>query len=628
MSVFVPQERHTSIGQPTQAGMSARAEFPPPAYWRRWCLDAPPPIAPHAISQAEAEAVADTPVVEEVAAKVVPGDQAEPLFRVLIVEDDRSQAMFAQSVLRGAGMEAQVVSLASEMMGVLQSFHPDLVLMDLHMPGLSGTELTTQIRANPAYTQLPVVFLTGDTDPDSHVEALDSGGDDYLSKPVRPKHLVATVHNRIKRVRAMKAQREQEVRRHPVTGLLTRTYMLQQLGAAFPNQRHGAIHFLVIEGTSALRDRYGYAALDTILSESGRLIAQVASGHPATRLNDNTFLVYSPELAPEHMSDWARELRDAFARHAFSVEGEPLRLRACVGYVALGHGFADAGAALAAAEEALRLARAKPNAIAAYEPPEDDISEQGAAMLLQLQEALSENRIDLAFQPIVSVVGSENVQYQTLMRLRDRDGQLRTAGEIMPLAERAGMVHEIDRRVLTRALSILDERVRSGRPARLFVPQAARSLGQEGYAQWLLEALQAKGIDGSLLVIDVRLGDALVYAVLLREFCQRMVNAGVRLCLSHYQVNPESDALLAQLPLNYVRLSPHYSGNIEQAGVQDEMRLVIDRAHRLGLQVIGQHVENPQTAATLWLSGIDFLQGDLVQRVANAMDFDFQHSLL
>jgi PleD family two-component response regulator/EAL domain-containing protein (putative c-di-GMP-specific phosphodiesterase class I) len=633
MSVFAPQERQTNTGQPTQAGVTARAEFPPAAYWRRWCLDAPPPIAqriaPEAVApETEAETIAETPVVMEVAANVVPGDQAEPAYRVLIVEDDRSQAMFAQSVLRGAGMEAQVVSLASEMMGVLQSFHPDLVLMDMHMPGLSGTELTMQIRANPAYTQLPVVFLTGDTDPDSQVEALDSGGDDYLSKPVRPKHLVATVHNRIKRVRAMKAQREQEVRRHPVTGLLTRTFMLQQLGAAFPNQRHGAIHFLVVEGTSALRDRYGYAALDTILTESGRLIAQVASEHPSTRLNDNTFLLYSPDMAPEHMLDWAREMRDAFARHAFTVDGERLRLRACVGYVDLVHGFADAGAALAAAEEALRFARSKPNAIAAYEPPEDDVSEQGAAMLQQLQEALSDNRIDLAFQPIVSVVGSENVQYQTLMRLRDPSGQLRTAGEIMPLAERAGMVHEIDRRVLTRALAILEERVRSGRPARLFVPQAARSLGQEGYGQWLLEVLQAKGIDGSLLVIDVRLGDALVYAVLLREFCQRMVNAGVRLCLSHYQVNPESDALLAQLPLNYVRLSPHYSGNLEQPGVQDEMRLVIDRAHRLGLQVIGQHVENPQTAATLWLSGIDFLQGDLVQRVASAMDFDFQHSLL
>jgi PleD family two-component response regulator/EAL domain-containing protein (putative c-di-GMP-specific phosphodiesterase class I) len=626
MSAFVPHERHSSTGQPTQAGIAARAEFPPSAYWRRWCADAPAPTMPKTPSASVAET--ETSSSQEPVGKIVPADQTEPAYRVLIVEDDRSQALFAQSVLRGTGMEAQVVALASEVMDALRGFNPDLVLMDLHMPGLSGTELTAQIRANPAHTLLPVVFLTGDSDPDSHVEALDSGGDDYLRKPVRPKHLVAAVQNRIRRARAVKAQREHEVRRHPMTGLLTRTFMLQQLGGAFPQQRAGAIHFVVVEGTSALRDRYGYAALDAILTESGRLVARVSGERAATRLNDNTFLVFSPDLASDRMMDAARELRDAFGRHTFSVEGELLRLRACVGYVDLHHEFADAGAALAAAEEALRAARGMANAIAAYEPPQQADPQQASEMLRQLQDALNENRIELAFQPIVSVVGSENAQYQTLMRMRDRDGQLRTAGEIMPIAERSGVVHDIDRRVLSQAIAILDERVQSGRSARLFVPQAARSLGQDGYAQWLLDALQAKGIDGSLLVIDVRLGDALIYAVALREFCRRMVAAGVRLCLSHYQVNPESDALLEQLPLSYVRLSPHYSGQIEQTSVQDEMRIVIERAHRLGLQVIGQHVENPQTAATLWLSGIDFLQGDLVQRAANAMDFDFHHSLL
>lgn len=632
MSVFVPQERSFSTGQPTQAGIAARAEFPPPAYWRRWCSDAPPPVvaAVDASTDAALDATATTGAADAqgAAPRIVPGEHTEPAYRVLIVEDDRSQAMFAQTVLRGAGIEAQTVGVASETMAAMESFKPDLVLMDLHMPGLSGTELTALIRADAAYANLPVVFLTGDTDPESHLEVLVSGGDDYLSKPVRPKHLVAAVQNRVKRARALKAQRDQEVRRHPATGLLTRTFMLLQLGKLFPQQRQGAIHFLVIEGATALRDRYGYAALDTILTESGKLLSQLVGERSATRLNDNTFLVYSPELPPERMLDWARDLRDGFARHAFSVGGEPLRLRVCVGYVDLAHGFADAGAALAAAEEALRAARGKPNAIAGYAPPDEAVSEQAAAMLKQLQDALTENRIELAFQPIVSVVGSENVQYQTLMRLRDREGNLHNAADVMPLAERAGLVHEIDRRVLMRAVVLLNERVQSGRSARLFVPQAARSLGQEGYAQWLLDALESKGIDGSLLVVDVRLGDALVYAVLLREFCQRMVSAGVRLCLSHYQANPESEALLSQLPLNYVRLSPHYSANVEQTDVQDEMRSVIERAHRLGLQVIGQHVENPQTAATLWLSGIDFLQGDLVQRAATAMDFDFQHSLL
>ena len=58
------------------------------------------------------------------------------------------------------------------------------------------------------------------------------------------------------------------------------------------------------------------------------------------------------------------------------------------------------------------------------------------------------------------------------------------------------------------------------------------------------------------------------------------------------------------------------------------MRVSIDRAHRLGLQVVGHRVEDPQAAATLWMSGIDYIQGNLVQQAAGELDFDFQHAVL
>jgi len=621
---FVPFERNASSGSAPSGGAGVvRAEHPPAGYWRRWCADAPPPEAPSPVDQIEAGIAVAEPVPQ-----VVPAEQGEPAYRVLIVEDDPSQAMFAQGVLKGAGMDAEVVALASETMAALERFHADLVLMDLHMPGMAGTELTAQIRSHAAYSHIPVVFLTGDPDPERHVEVLDSGADDYLSKPVRPRHLIAAVENRVRRARALKQQREQEVRRHPATGLLTRNYMLQQLSLAFPQQTTGAVHFVVIEGTSALREHYGYATLDAILTEAGKLISSVAGDHPAARLNDNTFVVYWPGLPTDRHTVWARQLRDVFIGHTLQAGVDNIRLRACVGYVDLSHGFRDAGAALAAAEEALRLARAEPTGIAAYRPPAEAVSEQAAQLLSQLQEALNQERLELAFQPIVSVVGGDQEQYQTLVRLRDAHGELHTAAEVVPIAERAGLMHEIDRRVMTRAIAILGEQLRGSRRARLFVPQAARTLGQDGYAHWLLEALSDLGVEGKLLVVDVRLGDALVHSVLLREFCQRMMNAGVGLCLSQFQSQPEADALLSQLPLSYVRLSPHYAGKIEQQTVHDEMRLVIERAHLLGLQVIGQHVEDPQTAAKLWLSGIDYIQGDLVQRAAGAMDFDFHHSLL
>ena len=107
-----------------------------------------------------------------------------------------------------------------------------------------------------------------------------------------------------------------------------------------------------------------------------------------------------------------------------------------------------------------------------------------------------------------------------------------------------------------------------------------------------------------------------------------MVPAGIQLCLSQYRAGDEADALLAQLPLGFVRLASRYSTRLDDGPIRDEMRAAIERAHRLGLQVIGQQVEDPQAAATLWMSGVDYIQGNLVQRAAGELDFDFQHSVL
>lgn len=96
---------------------------------------------------------------------------ADAPYRVLIVEDDRSQALFAQSVLHGAGMHAQVEMTAASVPQAIQDYHPDLILMDLHMPELDGIRLTTLIRQQPGQQLLPIVFLTGDPDPERQFEA-------------------------------------------------------------------------------------------------------------------------------------------------------------------------------------------------------------------------------------------------------------------------------------------------------------------------------------------------------------------------------------------------------------------------------------------------------------------------
>ena len=227
-----------------------RAEYPPPLYWRRWGSDAPagavsssPPATSPAPADDHAASNADA--------------LGEAPYRVLVVEDDASQALFAESVLKGAGIQAQVACEHIHVMAAMEQFHPDLVLMDLHLPGCSGIELTASIRAHPAFLHTPVVFLTGDQDPDRQFEVLESGADDFLSKPIKPRHLIAAVQSRIKRARAFQRQRFDGTSRHPVTGLHTRPYLLQRIAAAIGAGSGGGALFVEIQNATALRERYG-----------------------------------------------------------------------------------------------------------------------------------------------------------------------------------------------------------------------------------------------------------------------------------------------------------------------------------------------------------------------------------
>ncbi|MGD2116865.1 MAG: response regulator [Chromatiales bacterium] len=123
--------------------------------------------------------------------------------RVLIIEDDPPQAEFAASILRKAEMIVQTVTHPLHVMDALKQFNPDIILMDIYMPDANGLELTTIIRDDLRFTAIPIVFLSGETDPDKQLDALELGGDDFISKPIRPRHLISVVNNRIQRTREL-----------------------------------------------------------------------------------------------------------------------------------------------------------------------------------------------------------------------------------------------------------------------------------------------------------------------------------------------------------------------------------------------------------------------------------------
>ncbi|HTA65606.1 MAG TPA: response regulator [Xanthomonadaceae bacterium] len=126
--------------------------------------------------------------------------------RVLIVDDERADALYAQMVLARAGMQAHVEHDPMQVLESLKTLRPDLVLMDLHMPFANGVEVTMLIREHPIFARLPIVFLSGESDPDSRLEAINAGGDDFLFKPIRPRHLIAAVQDRVRRMHPINKQ--------------------------------------------------------------------------------------------------------------------------------------------------------------------------------------------------------------------------------------------------------------------------------------------------------------------------------------------------------------------------------------------------------------------------------------
>jgi two-component system response regulator MtrA len=123
--------------------------------------------------------------------------------RVLVVDDDPALAEMLTIVLRGEGFDTAVVSDGTRALPALRELRPDVVLLDLMLPGMNGIDVCRAIRSESG---VPIVMLTAKTDTVDVVLGLESGADDYVMKPFKPKELVARIRARVRRTDAEPAE--------------------------------------------------------------------------------------------------------------------------------------------------------------------------------------------------------------------------------------------------------------------------------------------------------------------------------------------------------------------------------------------------------------------------------------
>ena len=252
-------------------------------------------------------------------------DNAIAAKRVLIVDDDRNLRKIIQTNLEVAGYNVVVAGDGVEAMRVLDSLRPDLIVLDVMMPGMDGYEVAKRIRSHPGNARMPIIMLTAKGEVEDKLAGFDAGIDDYIAKPFDPDELIARARANIRRVEAGAAL-------SPLTRLPGNLAIEAELRRRIDAREPFAVLYLDLDNFKAFNDVYGFARGD----EAIRLLARTCDeiirrrgtnedfvGH----IGGDDFLIVA---MPDRSERIARDIIDGFEREIRMLYSDEDRRR---GYI-------------------------------------------------------------------------------------------------------------------------------------------------------------------------------------------------------------------------------------------------------------------------------------------------------
>ncbi|NVN92859.1 MAG: diguanylate cyclase [Desulfuromonadales bacterium] len=277
--------------------------------------------------------------------------------RVLIVDDDPQLAEYHALILQEVGMITQTVNDPLQAMTPLMDFNPDLILMDMYMPGCNGMELAKAIRQIGAYFSIPIVFLSSETDIDKQFHAMRMGGDEFLTKPIKPHHLISSVAVRAERMKIIRSN----LIRDSMTGLFNHTATKEYLDTAVAQARRtgGEICFAMIDVDrfKLVNDTYGHPIGDQVLIALSRLIGQrLRKTDIVGRFGGEEFAAVLTDCKMAEAVVLLDRLRESFSEILFQAGNETFSSTFSCGVATLSD-FGNPSAIIKGADEALYEAK-------------------------------------------------------------------------------------------------------------------------------------------------------------------------------------------------------------------------------------------------------------------------------
>lgn len=266
--------------------------------------------------------VSDTPEAA-VMTKIIElcSSEEEPPYRVLVVEDSLTASKSIQRTLSVSGIESFAIDKPQEVLDGLTRFQPDLILMDMFMPGCTGVEATRVIRQHAEFLSTPIIYLSGDTNVPLQVDALRLGGDHFLTKPYNPVILNAIVKSKIERYRALR----RSMLRDSLTGLLNhitaKEKLTLSLHAAEADQRPLSVAMIDIDHFKKVNDSYGHQMGDHVIRSLAWFLKQrLRKTDLVGRYGGEEFLVILPGADASQAVEVLERIRRDFSliKHPFA----------------------------------------------------------------------------------------------------------------------------------------------------------------------------------------------------------------------------------------------------------------------------------------------------------------------
>jgi PleD family two-component response regulator len=181
---------------------------------------------------------------------------------LLYADDHEHMRLMVRDLLVASGHEVALAPDGATALARLREREPDLLILDVSMPGLSGLDVCRAVKENPFTARIPVLMLTGESDADRKVEGFEAGADDYLAKPFDPRELRARVTALMRLVR-------REGDRNPTSGLPGGRAIEDELARRVDAGRPFAVAYFDIDNFKPFNDVFGFASADAVIRGTG-----------------------------------------------------------------------------------------------------------------------------------------------------------------------------------------------------------------------------------------------------------------------------------------------------------------------------------------------------------------------